>query len=51
VIISRDPEHPTNVLVPIVPTPANLGAAVPCGQEVAVKCAQPGQIPDFPPTL
>lgn len=48
VIINHDPDHPTNLLVPIVPTPNDLGPAVPCGQEVAVKCGQPGQIPNFP---
>ena len=50
VIVNHDPEHPTNLLVPVVPTPENLGPPVPCGQEVAVKCGAPGQIPDFPPT-
>jgi hypothetical protein len=48
VTILRDAEHPTNLLVPVVPTPQNLGPAVPCGQQVAVKCAKPGELPDFP---
>ncbi|MFA5890856.1 MAG: CocE/NonD family hydrolase [Actinomycetota bacterium] len=48
VIVAHDPEHPTNLLVPIVPTPADLGPPVACGEQVAVKCGIPGQIPDFP---
>ncbi len=47
VTILRDPAHPTNLLVPVVPTPEDLGPEVPCGQQVAVHCAKPGQLPDF----
>ena len=47
VTIVHDADHPTNLLVPEVPTPKDLGPAVACGDEIAVKCAQPGQIPNF----
>jgi predicted acyl esterase len=49
VIVNHDPQHPTNLLVPVVPTPEHLGPPVACGQQVAVKCGAPGELPDFPP--
>jgi predicted acyl esterase len=48
VTILHDPDHPTNLVVPVVPTPDQLGPVVGCGDEIAVKCAQPGQLPDVP---
>ena len=48
VTILRDAEHPTNLLVPVVPTPKNLGPPVPCGQQVAVRCFSDSRVPDFP---
>ena len=49
VTILRGAEYPTNLLVPVVPTPKDLGPAVPCGQQVAVRCFRGSRIPDFPP--
>jgi putative CocE/NonD family hydrolase len=45
VTILRGPETPSHLLVPVVPTPADLGPAVPCGAQVAVKCAKPAELP------
>jgi hypothetical protein len=49
VTILRDPEHPTNLLVPVVPAPEDLAPELSCGQQVAVRCFHGSRIPDFPP--
>lgn len=49
VTILRDAEHPTNLLVPVVPTPKDLGPAVPCSRQVAVRCFKASRVPDVLP--
>ena len=38
VTIHRGPEHPSNLLVPLLDPPADLGPELPCGEQVAVEC-------------
>jgi putative CocE/NonD family hydrolase len=49
VTILRDAAHPTNLLVPVVPTPEDLEPGVSCGQQVAVRCFHGSRVPDFLP--
>jgi putative CocE/NonD family hydrolase len=39
--IRRDAAHPTNLLVPFVATPADLGAEPPCGTQLQIFCERP----------
>ena len=45
--ILRDARYPTNLLVPVVPTPTGLGPEVACGQQIAVRCFRASRLPNL----
>jgi uncharacterized protein len=42
--IHRGPDYPSHLLVPVVPTPRDLGPELPCGAQIAVKCGTPSSV-------
>ncbi len=44
VTIHRGPQYPTNLLVPLLDAPSDLGPGLPCGELVSVKCGTPADL-------